>query len=340
MKDPRMKVWFNKGLSNTYDALCQIRAQDRESRFRLRTTVPSLPSALSTIADEIDLEPRDLPDDAYAAWCLEQCRIHDVKVFLPQHRRTVLAAARDQFVAQGVALSVMGPPALMALAEHKDRLYDALAGSDIALPPYRRFCTLEEFDAAWEALSPQIERLCVKPCVGVYGAGFRRLETNDKEFSRLVSGGTDRLGLTAFRQALADSAQKRPMLLMAYLPGVERSVDVLAHDGEMVRAVARVKMGSYQNLEVEGPSLVMAEKLCRRFGLNGLFNIQTKEGEGLPFLLEINSRMSGGLLYSCQSGVAFPYWAVRLAAGDVDPQEIPWPKGGIRVAPTQGCCVV
>jgi carbamoylphosphate synthase large subunit len=57
--------------------------------------------------------------------------------------------------------------------------------------------------------------------------------------------------------------------------------------------------------------------------LDYIFNIQVKFNQGLPKLLEINPRMSGGLYFSCLSGVNFPYLAVRLLLGEnVEKQEM------------------
>jgi hypothetical protein len=38
------------------------------------------------------------------------------------------------------------------------------------------------------------------------------------------------------------------------------------------------------------------------------------------------------LLYSCLSGVAFPYWMIRLALETAQPGDVPKPRTGIRVA--------
>ena len=59
--------------------------------------------------------------------------------------------------------------------------------------------------------------------------------------------------------------------------------------------------------------------------------MQFRDAEGVSYLLEINPRMSGGLHYACLSGVAFPYWAARLALGTASPEDIPMPRTGLRV---------
>jgi hypothetical protein len=335
-----MKVWYNKGLSNTYDALETVVNSDKERRFILRATHSDRHSAVSVIAHEFAVEPGAPDDETYVDWCLAQCAEHGVGLFVPQRRREAVAARMDEFAAAGVLVSIMGGPKLMGMVDRKHKLYENLAGTWVPVPPYAVFCTVEEFDTAVAALEPVVRRLCVKPCVGVYGSGFRILEREGCDLRRILSGDDVRTSFEAFRTALAESPQDRDMMVMAYLPGTERSVDVLACKGRLVRAVSRVKVGSHQILETKGPSIELAAFLTGRYALDGVFNLQTKERDGVQHLLEINSRMSGGLVYACMSGVAFPYWNLMLTAGFASPEDVPAPVPGVRVAPVQGCVAV
>lgn len=335
-----MKVWYNKGLSNTYDALVSIINSDKEGRFILRATHSDRHSAVSTVAHEFAGEPESLDNETYVDWCLAQCAEHGVGLFVPQRRREAVAARTDEFAAVGVLVSVMGGPKAMGMVDRKHELYEDLEGTEVPVPPYAVFRTVEEFDAAVAELEPSVGWLCVKPCVGVYGAGFRILEREGSDLRRILSGDNVRTSFESFRTALAGSTQDRDIMVMAYLPGTERSVDILACKGRLVRAVSRVKVGSHQILETEGPSIEVAAFLTERHSLDGVFNLQTKEREGVQHLLEVNSRMSGGLIYSCMSGVAFPYWNLMLTAGFTSPEDIPFPLSGARVAPVQGCITV
>lgn len=335
-----MKVWYNKGLSNTYDAIVSVVNSDKEGRFILRATHSDRYSAVSAVVHEFAVEPGGLDDGTYVDWCLAQCVEHDVDLFVPQRRREAVAARTEEFAAVGVSVSVMGGPKVMGMVDRKHELYGDLAGSGVPVPRYAVFRTVEQFDAAVAGLEPVVGRVCVKPCVGVYGSGFRVLERDGCEFRRILSGDSVRTSVEAFRTALAASAQDRDMMAMAYLPGTERSVDVLACRGRLVRAVSRVKVGSHQILETDGPSIEVAAVLTERYCLDGIFNLQTKERDGVQYLLEVNSRMSGGLVYACMSGVAFPYWNLMLTAGLAIPEEVPAPVPGGRIAPVQGCIAV
>ncbi len=335
-----MKAWYNRGLSNTYDALMSVREADSCGAFVLRASHSDPLAAVSKVAHEFTMEPDGMDDDEYVGWCLGQCLGHGVGLFVPQRRRGAVAERMDAFTEKGILVSVMAGPKVMSMVNRKHELYADLVGTDVPVPAYIVFRTVEGFDSAVADLEPVAGRLCVKPCVGVYGSGFRILDREGCDFRRLLSGDVVRTSFAAFRTALAGSLQDRDMMLMAYLPETERSVDVLAHKGRLVQAVSRIKASGHQILETEGPSVEVATFLTERYGLDGVFNLQTKERDGVQYLLEVNSRMSGGLLYACMSGVAFPYWNLMLTAGLASPEDVPAPLPGVKVAPVQGCIAV
>lgn len=68
---------------------------------------------------------------------------------------------------------------------------------------------------------------------------------------------------------------------------------------------------------VESAELIdLAHKFHRHYKLPYVFNIQVKYTDSVPKLLEINPRMSGGLHFSCLSGINFPYMAIKILLGE------------------------
>jgi hypothetical protein len=172
--------------------------------------------------------------------------------------------------------------------------------------------------------------------VGVFGVGFHVLVEKYDAYEALMGGHGPAVGVEAFRTALASARKPRRLLLMEYLPGPERSVDVLAHDGTLVTAIARRKQRGFQVLETSGEAIEVARAIVARHRLNGLVNVQTRDGRGTPRLLELNARMSGGLLYACASGVNLPWWSVALALGLASVSDVTRPQGGLHIAPVVG----
>lgn len=173
------------------------------------------------------------------------------------------------------------------------------------------------FDAAVAELTRSGRAVCVKPPVGVFGAGFWRLDARASRFEQLMSPDTRRLQSATMRQALAAQPGAR-LLVMEHLPGPEWSVDAVCATGRVTAAVGRCKQGSRQRLELRGPALELAARVAAAFVLHGLVNIQLKaawpDGGDLR-VLEVNPRASGGCGYTALTGLNLPW---RWIAGELD----------------------
>jgi predicted ATP-grasp superfamily ATP-dependent carboligase len=102
-------------------------------------------------------------------------------------------------------------------------------------------------------------------------------------------------------------------MVLEYLEGIEYSVDCLAYQKRLLASVQRRKIDSRQRAIVFSDEIdSLCKKIFDAFPLSYVSNIQIKYGGGMPKILEINPRMSGGLHISCHSGVNFPYLAVKL----------------------------
>ena len=149
---------------------------------------------------------------------------------------------------------------------------------------------------------------------------------------------------------LLDTAEgQHPFLAMEYLAGDERSIDCLAWDGRLVRAVVRRKpaeaRGRWQLIEKDPEGWEIARRAVAAFHLHGLVNVQTRErvhpdGRREQCFLEVNPRMSGGIDLACQAGLNLPYWLLRLVAGTVEEEAIPPPAHGVRVAKIEQAMVL
>lgn len=336
-----LRVWFNQGLSNVYDALVLIRRADRPRQLTLLASHSLETSPIRIAAHEMWREPAgSLSEDEYVDWCLRVCAERKVHLFMPGRRRQAVARRRGEFELNGTKVLVPAGPDVLDLFEHKDRFYADLVGTSMPVPELRTVLTVSEFEEAYRTLSARHAQLCIKPAVSVFGAGFHVLEARDDEYRRFISSDGFRIGVDAVRRAIAEARPPRDLLVMEYLPGPERSIDCLAHEGRLIAAVARVKRQGCQEIETSGPAIGLAALLTNRYRLNGLFNVQTRDARGRPHLLEVNARMSGGILYACLSGVTFPYWAVLLALGLATPEEIPSPRGALTLAPVTAAVVV
>jgi hypothetical protein len=321
------RIWFTKGLSNTGEAIALMHADPAAQGLVFVASHDDADNSVRAFADIFLEEPKAPRRAAYADWVLEHAIRHHIALVVVQRHATALSEARERFDAHGVRLQIAAAPEVRAVLDNKIAFQSDIASPEVLRGgvvghPHSPFRTLSEFDAAWvgmteAGLAP--DGLCAKPAQAIFGAGFRLIEEASDELARILSGDSDagfRISLAAYRAALAGAAAPVQQLLMPFLPGIERSVDFVACDGQLLCAVVRVKMGKFQLLETSGPSVEMARVLAARYRLNGLCNLQTREdGAGREAVLEINPRMSGGMALACLSGVNLPLMSVLAGLG-------------------------
>ena len=340
--DPaQYRVWFNQGIA-VADAAGAVRQADIASGARQLYVMLSQVDGRSTAdrpasaAGDLSVaEPaRSMPAQAYVDWCLSVCRANRVDLMVATYRRQAIERRRPEFEQAGTRLLAPGPASSMDLADSKDACSQFLSRHGVAVPAWRTASHVSELDEAYADLKARSPLVCVKPVRGVGGIGFHLFREPGMAPITGWMPANALIDYATFKRNWS-SANKRPKLLVAeFLPGTERSIDCLAHNGQLVGSVCRAKVGSVQIIENTGPALASAARITQALGMTGLFNVQTKDAlDGTPKLVEVNARMSDGTRYSIQAGTILPYWAVLLALGLADPQDIPRPIDGLELIP-------
>ncbi|MEI6206770.1 MAG: ATP-grasp domain-containing protein [Desulfuromonadales bacterium] len=327
-------IWFNKGFSSVYNVLSLIREEDADQRFRLLCSHTSKEFIGFAAADDAFIEPVFKRDDDYLTWCLRFCREQQVGLFIPARRASFLARHAHLFKEIGAHVSTVCPDEFHQTIDNKGLCYDFCREYGLPIPDFRIVTNLEQFDEAYALLKEQHPIVCFKPSVSVFGLGFKVLAERGREIDRLLNGDVYKIGLELARSIFGEQPSFREIMVMQYLGGDERSVDCLADRGKLLRHVIRRKSGQpggAQILEEHAEISAMTGRLTKLFSLNGLYNIQFRESGGIPYLLEINPRMSGGIHYTSPSGLNLPYWGISYALGLCEEREIPMPRPGARV---------
>ena len=327
-----MKI--NLWLHSHFNLIEPLRLADTAGELKIFGTYHCRKYPEVLLADHFEIEPKFASDLDYANWALKFVERHRIRVFVVGRKMESIAAFEDGFNALGCTLISACSAATHKLLDNKVNCYDALAGTSIPLPVYRVANDEAQFINAVHEVSTGAEVVCFKPTVSIFGYGFRAIETPENA-QRLNRVPRDLLtSLDAGRQYVCRSGAMEQQIVMEYLPGQETSVDCLARDGILLRAVVRRKNEDGSRVLSDDPALVdLAKEITRRFRLTHLFNIQFREkADGKPVLLEINTRMSGGTNMSCLSGLVLPYWGIKLALGKARVSDIPYPRYGARVA--------
>jgi carbamoylphosphate synthase large subunit len=330
-----MRVWFNRTFSSVYSAISLIREADVDGRFHLIYSNANPHSTAARVAHEFHTEPTGLDTAAYIDWCLDFCRAQRVDIFVPGKASTALAGLHARFAALGTRVLSTAAQESLELIHDKARFYAATDLPSAPVAQFRVFETLAQFDAGHAELRPLHAQLCVKPSNSVFGLGFSILDEERSSAALLIAGAEYHIGLDDFRRGIGELGDFRTMLLMEYLDGHEYSVDCVGDRGRLVCATPRkkpMKAGHGQLIDLRQDILDATAQLACTHGLNGVFNVQFREGGGKLRLLEINPRMSGGIGMACVAGPNLPYIALCGFADGFDAVSVPAVRNGIRVA--------
>jgi hypothetical protein len=328
-----MRVWFNKTFSTIGAVFRNFREAVPASDITLICTHTHMTATAFLAADESYLEPSDLSGQSYIEWCLDFCRRHNIDLFWPGKEAALTAKNKALFEAAGTQVLSVADYETLNLLHNKAHFYSGLSPEIAKTMDFIAVDNRDAFDKAVAELSIKHQRLCVKPAVSVYGLGFRILDRQRDSIIHLLKGVEYQIPLQELRQGMDNTPHFDTLLVMEHLGGPEWSVDCAGCHGELLCAVQRKKSphaGHGQmignNAEIAG----MVERLASHYRLNGLFNIQFKEGEHGPRLLEINPRPSGGFGMACLSGANLAQIAWRGIKGEKPGQ--PVIRYGLRVS--------
>ncbi len=327
-----MRIWFNKTFSTIHAVFRNLHQSVPAGEVTLICTHTYTHAAAFLAADECYLEPAELTDYEYLEWCVAFCREHNVQLFWPGKAATLISKHHGLFQAVGVQVVSVADYDTLSLLHNKADFYMALPVDVAKIMDFIAVNNGEAFDSAVAELSAKHKVLCVKPAVSVFGLGFRVLDTQRDSITQLLKGVEYQIPLQELRHGMVNTAEFDTLLVMEHLGGPEWSVDCAGRHGELLSAVQRKKSqlaGGGQtidnNAEIDG----MVKRLTTHYRLNGLFNIQFKEGVNGVRLLEINPRPSGGFGMACLAGANLAHIALRSFRGQVF--QMPTIRYGLRV---------
>jgi biotin carboxylase len=320
-----LRIWFNRTYATNSHIIAMLRANPDGRPVHVIGTHIDADSPVLAVCDEAYPEPHeDCPAVDYVAWALEFARDHGVDVFFPRLAMADLADARADFAAAGVALACASGPTVR-LFEDKAAAYLAAEQLGLPVPPHRVVTDAAGLRVAYEQVR---ETVCMKPVRGTGGDGFRILCTTGPGIAELLAPADEHVIPLDWAGAALDAARSAgrdvaPWLVMPYLAGPEISVDVLADpDGRTLAAVGRRKSRRRGAIVDDLSARWVAETLNLAHQVGYLSNTQVRywhgpgDHEPRPYLLELNTRISGGLFQTVLSGVNLPWAAVRLALGE------------------------
>lgn len=313
----KTRIWFNRWFSVAYHYMNSIKNNADGMAFEIYGTHADLNHMSLQACDYSEQEPK-IKGEQYVIYCLDFCQRHQIDVFIPHIEMLEIAQNIERFEQIGTKVIVCGDIDLLQKLMVKDLFYESIRGTGIvAIPAYYVVTNAEQFKQAHDKLIAQNHKVCIKPTDAEGGRGFRIVKDNRNRLTELFDTINHYVSSEEVYNILSETNECKPLMVMELLEDDEYSIDCLAKtDGELLAAVPRRKAGGrVRHMESRPELLQLAADVARHYKIPYNYNIQVKYHAGVPKLLEINPRMSGGLHVTCLTGINFPYLAVRLALG-------------------------
>lgn len=317
-----MNIWFNRWFSTVSHYMELLRNNSEGKEVKIFGTYVNNDTVYFKYCDVTGIEP-DVKGEEYLEFCLKYCIDNEIDVFVPRKENVMISKNLDKFDAIGVKVLVCHDSELMEMMDNKLMTYEdienrALEGNFLVdIPEYRIVNDVVGFEKAYKEIKEKGYEVCIKPVIGEGAVGFRIVDDRQGDIHTILNSASS---LRMPYDQLVDSMRRadsfKDLIVLEYLDGSEYSVDCLADgEGNLKAVVPRKKAGGRIRELEDNPVLIeMANRFAETYKIPYVFNIQVRysKKDGVPKLLEINPRMSGGMHISCLSGVNIPYNALTL----------------------------
>lgn len=308
-------IWLNHWFSTAYNIVNLIKEDDRFD-FHIIGTNENEVSVLKGACDEWYSEPASCTEKEYIDFCLEFCRVHAIDVFMPHRHFLSVSKYKQEFEKIGVKVLVDEYEKVSMLTS-KEKSYDYFLNCPyVKVPEHKVVTNAAEFADAYAELESKYKQVCIKFVKDEGGKSYRLIDNSRKGYYALFKKQNTRMTYDAIFEALSEKEEIAPLMVMPYLDGDEISIDCLrTANGNIM--VPRVKSTTrYEQIKYDNEILDVTSEILDMLELEAPCNVQYKYRDGVPYFLEINTRMSGGTHMSCAaSGVNIPNIAINKLLG-------------------------
>ena len=308
-----VNIWLNHWFSTAYNIITMIKQENPD--FYVIGTNENPHSVLSTVCDEWYTEPV-LKGRSYVDYCLEFCVEHGIDVFMPRRELLAISKYKEEFERIGVKVMV-DDYQIVNILNHKDLAYKELAKRGVStIPAYRIVTSVADFEKAYSELKEKYREICIKFVHDEGGKSYRLIDNSRKGYTSLFKKQNTRMTYDAIVEALSERDEFAPLMVMPNLSGEEISVDCLQTQDGLIM-LPRIKDATrIEKLCFDQKIIDLTREVYTAIQLECPCNIQFKYLDGVPYFLEVNTRMSGGIQMACLAGnVNIPSIAVNKLLG-------------------------
>lgn len=310
------KIYLNRCFTTSSQLILQVHENPQKEKYDFLISHSTPNHYLEELSSHFEVEP-ELKEDAYVDYIMNNIEKHQIDLFIPRYQVTELVRHAEKFEELGVPTMFVTSKENYELIDNKIALYNDLKSTGIvAIPETYVVSNLKEFTEAYDSIRAKGWMVCYKPIQGIGGEGFKRIRESIEIQDELFLSSAVQISKERVEESLRRAGHVTPFMMSGFMEEDEYSIDCLAKDGDLILAVPRRKVDKYhQHLENIPELIKIAEDITKRYNMSYLFNIQVKYHDGIPYLIEMNTRTSGGLYKTNATGANMMYQAIRLLEG-------------------------
>lgn len=323
-------VWLNHWGSQAAEVIPLIK-KSKSANYHVIATTGSKNPAVMSEADEWYKEACTSKSswEEYSKFALAFCIEHDIDMIMPLRKMLDFSEHRAMFEERGIKLLLPSSHELMCVLNDKAATYEILKRVvPECIPKYYKVNNVEEFKKAVEALRSKGCNVCFKYVQDIASQSFRVINFEKRGIDELSLKDNHDIEYQAALKILDSVESFKDMIVMEFLDGLEVSCDCLATStGNII--IPRIKLNTrIQEVKRQSQLMGFCDAILKATGYDSPCNIQFKYEEGkVPKLLEINTRMSGGIHISeWATGINIPSIALSHLIGIDEEWSNSWKK--------------
>lgn len=317
-----MRVWFNHWFSTAYRIMELIKSGAEQDGIHIQFIGSNTNKYMvyKEVCDEFYVEPEIKDKDDYIDWCLAFCKEHNIDVFYPRRNFVEISRRVQEFQDMGVKVIVDDNYELLKMLDDKVETakYMKSLPQVCEVPHIEVINVVQQLKKAYNKVKETAPscRVCIKYARGEGATSFRVIDDGVETIKSLDSGIGMKMSYNQVEDMLGSVISFDDLMVMPYLDGTEISIDCLNLGDSGFIAVPRYKLvGRVTHVTTDKDMVEKAKAFGKATGLKYPFNLQLRYHKGKLHILEVNTRMSGGVHLSCLSGVNIPYLALRQVLG-------------------------
>lgn len=306
-----MRVWFNHWFSTAYYFIQSL----QRSGFYVIASNKRDTCVYKTNANEFYFEP-DIDGEDYINYCIDFCKEHKVDIFVPRKEMKYIIQQLGKFDELGVKVLCESNEEIFDIFESKSKTASYFKQLNIVSVP-ETICvnTAWDFLSAYKTIREHYGDVCLKYDCDEGGQSYKRIVNIEPSMSRISENNGLAYSLEHILKCMLTVDSFRDIVVMPYLNGTEVSVDCLGLGSDFI-AVPRYKCSNrVTRLEQNISIYNICKKLWESAGLRVPFNVQFRYHNGDLYILEVNTRLSGGSWKAKYVGIDFIDLAVKQIAG-------------------------